>query len=99
MVLNVNLFRKIKQKGAFDADFLSSSTAGCGMTTRRYIVQPISKLLLPQWGCTARTLLVVRWQKHAHCSSVAYPGNQREPGHAPKGFRRHGHNEQCLHRR
>ena len=44
------------------------------------------KLLLPQWGCTARTLLVVRWQKHAHCSSVAYPGNQREPGHAPKGF-------------
>ena len=28
------------------------------------------KLLLPQWGCTARTLLVVRWQKHAHCSSV-----------------------------
>ena len=42
MVLNVNLFPKIKQKGAFDADFLSSSTAGCGMTTRRYIVQPIS---------------------------------------------------------
>ena len=28
------------------------------------------KLLLPQWGYTARTLFVVRWQKCADCNSV-----------------------------
>ena len=38
-----------------------------------------TKLLLQQWGCTARTVLVlhVRWRKCANCSTcsrVAYPG-------------------------
>ena len=35
MVLSVNLFQNILQKGAFDADFLTSSAARFGMTTRR----------------------------------------------------------------
>ena len=35
MVLSVNLFQNILQKGAFDADFSTSSVAELGMTTRR----------------------------------------------------------------
>ena len=42
MVLSVNKFQNILQKGAFDADFSTSSVAGFGMTTRRYMVLPIS---------------------------------------------------------
>ena len=64
MVLSVNKFQNILQKGVFDADFSTSSAAGFGMTTRRKMV------LLPQRGYTARTLLVVRWQKCADYSSV-----------------------------
>ena len=37
-----------------------------------------TKLLLQQWGCTARTLRIVRWRKRAHCSRVAYPGDHGE---------------------
>ena len=39
--------------------------------------------------------MVVRWWKCAHCSTVAYSGNQREL--VPKGLRWHGHHGECLH--
>ena len=92
MVLSVNKFQNILQKGACDAAGFLNLERG----QVRYDHPAIDgttdiKLLLPQWGYTAQTLLVVRWQKCADCSS--------DQEHVPKVLMRHGDPGHCLHGR
>ena len=98
MVLSVNKFQNILQKGALDADFSTSSAAGFGMTTRQEMVQPISNFRFHSGVYTAQSLLVVRWQKCADCSSVK-PNRvtKRNQEHVKKGLRRHRDPGHCLH--
>ena len=70
MVLNVNKFQNDLQNGAFDADFSILERGRVWYDHPAIDGTTDIKLLLPQWGYTARTLLVVRWQKCADCSSV-----------------------------
>ena len=78
MVLNVNLFQKDKQKCAFDADF-SSSLEGLVWCDHPALDGTTDiKPLLPQWGCTAWTSLVVRLLRYAHSSRVVCPDVQKK---------------------
>ena len=55
MVPSVNKFQNILQKGAFEADFSTSSVAGFGVTTRRSMVLPILNFCFHS-GVTQHTL-------------------------------------------
>ena len=70
MVLSVNKFQNILQKGAFDADFSTPERGWVWYDHPALDGTTDIKLPLPRWGYTARTLLVVRGQKCAYCSSV-----------------------------
>ena len=90
MVLNVNTFQIINQKDDFDDDFSNLERGRVWFDHPAIDSTTNIKLLLPQWGYTARTLLVERWLKCADCSSVKPTRLIKRKEHGQNGLRRHG---------